>query len=552
MPRTIVFAGILLCLGVLFVPSAAVAQADANDSGIANATEKRATIVGVYPNPVPYDDAGEFVTIAFPPDTNGSRYALRDSHATVTLQRTTSVATAAIDERVVRTYSTHPNVTRELVDEPVSRVSDRMQLANDGEEIRLLRNGTVIDRARYETAKESAIYDPASTDWQSLGATNRPVITGGQSTVEAFVLPDNPERAIEFLERAEERILLAGYTLSSPDAVDALIDAQQRNLTVEVLIDNAPVGGMSRTQVNALEELAEENVRIRLLGGKRARYRYHHAKYAIVDDRALVTTENWKPAGIGGTSSRGWGVITPQESVVEGLVETYRADSGWVDTIPWTDAEPEIVDANQSRGEYPPAFESQSLPVEQTELLVTPENAGDRILKLLDDAKETIDIKQVRIGDRGFPFLQKVLAAADRGVRVRILLSSAWYVEEENRELQAWLQEQAAADDLPLEVRLADPSGNFEKIHAKGVIVDGEYTLVGSINWNNNSINQNREVALLLESEAVGSYFGDVFVADWEAAGEPARTVPIGLLAAVGVGALGALAGARRIQFGGG
>jgi cardiolipin synthase len=46
------------------------------------------------------------------------------------------------------------------------------------------------------------------------------------------------------------------------------------------------------------------------------------------------------------------------------------------------------------------------------------------------------------------------------------------------------LEEEAAADDRPLEVRLADPNGAFEKIHAKGLIVDDDQVVLGSLNWN--------------------------------------------------------------------
>jgi cardiolipin synthase len=314
-----------------------------------------------------------------------------------------------------------------------------------------------------------------------------------------------------------------------------------------VLVDGSPVGGMSAESADALDTLAQAGVEVRALDGERARYRYHHAKYAVADDRALVTTENWKPAGVGGRSSRGWAVITDQQRVVEGLASVFRADMGWVDTVRWESLAPETTEKESATADYPAEFEPQSLPVERTTLLVAPDNAQRETLDMIGSAEESINIKQVRIGGREVPFLQAVLAAAERGVEVRILLSGAWYVAEENRRLQTWLEDQAAARDLPLSVRIAEPDGAYEKIHAKGLVVDGEHTLLGSMNWNNNSVERNREVALLLDGEEVAAYFTAVFDADWEQEG--GRRFPGGLALAVLFAVVLAVLGATRIAF---
>jgi phosphatidylserine/phosphatidylglycerophosphate/cardiolipin synthase-like enzyme len=171
------------------------------------------------------------------------------------------------------------------------------------------------------------------------------------------------------------------------------------------------------------------------------------------------------------------------------------------------------------------------------------------MLDLLDSADESIRVQQVAIGGRKHSLLQATLRAARRGVEVEILLSSAWYVEEDNRALVEWLNDRAEAEDLPLEARTATPGGRYEKIHAKGVVVDGEAAVVGSLNWNNHSARENREVAVLLRGEEVGGFYAEVFDADWEAsAGGPgaANRLPIGLLGAVAIGAVTAVLYARR------
>ena len=539
----VVLAVIALTGGVAGIP---VADSD----GPVSPDEDEPEIVEVYPNPTAARDDGEFITLSVPAGANLSAYTLTDEQARVPLSEaiTSATATAETPDRTRVTFSTNATLTAALSDRQIRPLADRIRLANDGEQVRLLRNGTVVDELHYERATEGQVYDAAAGEWHPLQASEFQPVSASGGTAAVFALPDNPDRAVEFLDSAEERLLLAGYTISSQRVVDTLIEARESGVNVTVLAEGAPVGGLSGDAAAALDSLRRAGIEVQVLGGERARYRYHHAKYAIADDRALVTTENWKPSGTGGQASRGWAVITEQQAIVDGLESVFRADTGWVDTIDWDRFDPTITEGDPAAGDYPSNFEPETVAVEQTTLLLAPDNARQELRRLVEDAEESIDIKQVRIGGEGFPLLQAVLDAAERGVEVRILLSGAWYVEEENRELKAWLEEQADARDLPLSVRIADPDNEFEKIHAKGVVVDEQYTLVGSMNWNNNSFDRNREVALLLESEDAAAYYTEVFDADWERE-DDGRKVSVGVaLVALFVVVL-AILGASRVRF---
>jgi phosphatidylserine/phosphatidylglycerophosphate/cardiolipin synthase-like enzyme len=522
------------------------------------------TITGVYPNPATDGDHGEFVTVDVPAGTDLSEYTLVDDGEPVSLAALVEDNSTATDREL--TLSTNATLTRRLTDRATMRngteravfqVERGLQLANSGDTVSLRHNGTVVDDVRYESAPESEIYHAETREWEPLGATEFAPVTADSGRVEAFVLPDSPDRAVEFLSSAEERILLAGYTLSADRVVETLREASDRGVAVDVLVDGSPVGGMDASVASALDRLERAEIPVSVVGGERARYRHHHAKYAVVDDRALVTTENWKPSGTGGHSSRGWGVITNQSAIVDGLTDTFRADADWVGTVPWSAFErPAVSERNLAEGDgsttrsYPTAFEPESFPVNRTRLLLAPDNARAEIRAAIRAAEDSIDIKQMSVGAPDFAFLQAVVDAAERGVEVRILLSSAWYVEEDNRRLQRWLDDQAAAADLPIETRLATPGDAFEKIHAKGVILDGNRTIIGSINWNENSVQNNREVALLVEGERAAAYFEAVFEADWS--GDDERPIPLGLVAAALVCAL-LTAGfaARQIRWGG-
>lgn len=499
-------------------------------------------------------DAGEFVVVRFPERTDLSEWSLADEQTTVALPN------ATVSGRVA--FSTDPEVAGNLTDLRVLALAGDLAFANDGETVRLVANQTgsstadEVSSTTYENAPEGERWHRGENGsspgwrWTPLGATDFEVARFGRTNATAFVLPDAPEVPVETLREADRRIFLAGYTFTSSRVADALAAAARRGVRVRVVVDDAPVGGMTRREAKLLDSLVARGVEVRVLGGPLARYDFHHAKYAVVDDRALVMTENWKPSGTGGNASRGWGTVVRSETAAEHLADVYEADADWRGATPWSTFRRaksfQPADSPPANGSYPSEVSKRNVNVSSTSILIAPDNAENALVGLLDSANESIRVQQVAIGGRDNPLLRATLRAARRGVEVRILLSSAWYVEENNRALVEWLNDRAEQEGIPLEARMANPRGRYEKIHAKGVVVDGEAAVVGSLNWNNHSARQNREVAVVLHGREAGAYYAEVFDADWRASRGTGTRVPVGLLAGVVLGAIAAIAFAKR------
>ncbi|WP_438267067.1 phospholipase D-like domain-containing protein [Haladaptatus salinisoli] len=522
---------------VLPVPAVATASA-----AVATPHPK---IVAVYPNPVADEDAGEFVVVSFPRRTNLSGWRISDGENAVELPNET------VSGRIA--FSTAPNLTENLTSLRALPIAG-LSLANSGETVVLRRNGAgdrrtaTVDSVAYADAPEGERWRPNGSEWRPLGATERPIVRTDAATVRAFVLPDDPTVPVETLRSADDRILLAGYSFTSRRVARTLVAAANRGVAVRVLVDDAPVGGISRREAAVLDALAERGISVEVIGGERARYAFHHAKYAVVDDRAMVLTENWKPSGTGGRSNRGWGVVVRGAAAAE-LAEVFEADAGWRDTRSWEAFRRgrSFAPAAPANGSYPGRFEPRVVSVESVTVLTAPDNAERGIVSLLRSANESILVQQMTVGGPRQPFVRATLAAARRGVEVRVLLSGAWYARENNRKVVRWLNERADAEGLPLKAKLVEPRG-YEKIHAKGVVVDERHVVVGSLNWNNHSARENREVAVILHGTEAGAYYAEVFRADWKAGG---RRVPVGLCGFVAVGVAGAVWLARReVAFG--
>ncbi|QCJ47879.1 phospholipase D-like domain-containing protein [Haloprofundus sp. MHR1] len=532
-----------VCAGVAS-PALAASTPDAPTNGSTATNGSAASgdpsgrIVELYPNPVHDGDVGEFVVVE---TAGGENWTLSDGESTVAVPSSGRVALAS-----------DPEAARNLTDAPV--VESALLLSNGGERLVLSRDGRVVDVVGYDSAPSGERWlRDADPHWRPRGFEPRPVVETGAADATTFVLPDAPRVPLETLRDADNRLLLAGYTFTSERAAAALRRANDRGVDVRVLVEGGPVGGVSKRQARLLDGLAAEGIDVRVVDGERARYSYHHAKYAVVDDSALVLTENWKPGGTGGHDSRGWGVRVDDAETADELAAVFETDAGWRDAKRWSEyrRSATFVAPEPASDSYAGEFDPNRVEVERVRLLTAPGNAEDAVVAELAEAEESIDVLQPSVGGPRQPFVRATTQAAERGVRVRLLLSGAWYVEEENRVVADRLNEWADSSDAPLSVRLADPRGRYGKVHAKGVVVDGETALVGSLNWNNHSARENREVVVALDGEEAAGYYAEVFAADWRASGDDeSRPFPVGVgVAVVTAAALAAVVGAREIEF---
>ncbi|KAB1191916.1 phospholipase [Haloferax sp. MBLA0076] len=492
-----------------------------------------ARILSALPDPATPDDRGEFVVVRA---SQGTTLVLDDGE-----QQVSFVAPGG-----PVAVTSNPAATANLTDYPT--VAPGLDLANDGETVTLSVDERVVDRLVYDRSREGERLerrDGRNSAWRWWPRTlpRQNVTTHGPAEATLFALPDSPTVPGATLRGADERLLLAGYVVSSSRVADELVAAHQRGVRVEVLVDDAPVGGFPRPSARVLDRLVTAGVTVRVVGDP---YSFHHAKYAVVDDEALVTTENWKPAGTDGRKSRGWGVVVHSPAVATDLATTFADDSNLPATRSWETYRTgrQFVVTDVANGSYPTRVSPETVTADRVSVIRAPDNAEAAVVQRLDAADRRIDVIQPSVEADG-PFVVALKRAAKRGVRVRLLLGSAWYVDDENRELADRLNRWADRTGHPLSVRLARPAGRYGAIHAKGVVAD-DVVVVGSLNWNRHSARENREVAIALSDPAAAAYYRDVFETDWSASRQGAR--PTLVAAAVG-SVLVALAALRYVEF---
>ena len=496
-----------------------------------------ASIAAVAPNPASDGDAGEFVVVEFAEPTNTEGWTLADEDDAAALPNRTLSGTVAL--------STRPAVARNRTDHQVVGLSGDLSLSNAGERVELRAGNRSVDAMTYEDAPTAERWNGES--WTPLGATDFAPMAAENVSLSAFVLPDDAGPPLAVVESAERRLYLAGYTFTSARVTSALAHAAREGVDVRVIVEGGVAGGAPSPEGERLDVLQQSGVDVRVVDGERARYSFHHAKYAVADDCAVVLSENWKPSGTGGHGNRGWGVTVDDAAVADHLADVFRADTGWPDAKPWQVVRENVttVDGAPANDSYPTRFPPVETEAERVEVLLAPENAREGVKELVRSADESLLVEQPRLDSQG-AFANWTIDAARRGVRVRVLLSGKWYNEAENRNTTERLNRVAAEENLDLAAKLVEPRSRFEKVHVKGAVVDGERAVVGSLNWNDHAATENREVIVVVDDPTVGGYYRRAFRADWRGG---AWRLTVGVAAVVAATALAGVATATRITF---
>lgn len=327
--------------------------------------------------------------------------------------------------------------------------------------------------------------------------------SGGRALVAPY---DTFAAFAEVVEGAREALVGEVYTFTSPEMAALVAEAARRGVDVRILVEEDPVGG--RTD-GALAAVAAAGADVRTI--RHGRYSTLHAKWIAADgERALVTTDNWNagafpPDGEGGT--RGYGLLVESEDLALALEDVWERDARGPDVRPWEGtAEPVPPATWRPRGPT-----GVALAPFEGRLLLAPDHALDEVVAAVGSAEREVLAAALRLDPAWSPnpLAESYAAAAARGVDVRVLLAAA----PEGRDNAAAAAALVARGvDARVEV-----SEEVRLLHAKTWVVDGERVLVGSLNGNRASAEDNREVVLDVWSRAAAGYFAQVFGRDRDA-----------------------------------
>ena len=412
---------------------------------------------------------------------------------------------------------------------------DTLRMANAKDALMLYKNELLIQKVAWPDdvkPRKGQIHYLDNGTWDirplMIGQSRFSPAVFRNVSITTFVSPDCSSDMFTYaINQASDEVLLNVYEISSPAIGDLLIAARARGVDVKILVEGGPVGGISQEENEVIRNLSKNGVPVDVMvssDNAPAPYRYDHAKYMVIDRRAiLLTSENFGYTGFppsGTTGNRGWGVYIDDPALAEYFSTIFMTDNSGksIQVYEGSSGNPE----SPPSGKYIAEFAPEHVVGATVRPVIAPETSS-QITDLINSADKSIEIEQAYITNETSyslnPYLSSAINASRRGVHVRVLLDAYWFNiedEKDNDEMAALINRIGISEHIPLEAKCVDLAVNkIEKIHNKGMIVDGHQVLVSSINWNSVSPNFNREAGVIIDDPNVGRYFLDVFEDDW-------------------------------------
>lgn len=297
------------------------------------------------------------------------------------------------------------------------------------------------------------------------------------SEYQLFVQPDEGQAPVlKAIESAKTSVDVAMYIFSSPEAIAAVGAAQARGVAVRVLMESAPFNPTNPNfplPINrrAFEELKAAGVQVRYI---QPRFTYLHQKTIVIDRRtAVVMTANLSRSAF--ESNREYGLVDRSPSDVAEIQAMFEADWAGQEFVP---ADPDLV--------------------------VSPVNSRSRLATLIGKAERSVVVQVEVLGD---PEISRALGErAKLGVDVRVQLAK-FGGKTNDREL-----EELRAAGVKKVRFLKKPV-----VHAKLIIVDGEAAYLGSVNLTTNSMDNNRELGVIVREAPLVKRLNKIADHDWAA-----------------------------------
>jgi phosphatidylserine/phosphatidylglycerophosphate/cardiolipin synthase-like enzyme len=367
--------------------------------------------------------------------------------------------------------------------------------------------------------------------------TNGPVsalVPAGQMT--SFVSPEcSLQCVVDEIHAAGESIRLCAYEFSSAGVCAALASALDRGVSVHVLVDGSPAGGMSDDEVACLSVLEARGADVfeftTIQDGSVRHVLALHPKYMVVDSRrSMVLSENFVDSGLPVDrvfGNRGWGVAFTSSFLAYHLSALFDDDSrrDRKDVLDWG-----LDPRYDPRAAIPKEEAEGTFMVTQTPFTtsqdahvaihVSPDSSPfEPYLCGLIESSSALLAEQFQADAlwesrwtglvSGSPVVSSIGRLVGSGGEASVLLDSSWFNLDRNTVSASALCGEGA------DARLMTESSPITVLHNKGLVLDGERTVVSSNNWVSSSFARNRELAAVVTSAEVASYFSSTFMLDW-------------------------------------
>lgn len=269
------------------------------------------------------------------------------------------------------------------------------------------------------------------------------------------------------IKDAKSEILVEVYLLTDKDVIAALGEANQRGVAVKVMMEEHPYLAVGLNQAtNKL--LAAKNISVKWTSDD---YSLTHEKAMIIDRQKLLVL-NQNLTAVSFQKNREYNVIDTDPTDVALAAKIF--DSDW---------------------------ERQAVELTPSHLVVSPYNSRSTLEDLLKNSSQTIDMELEVVND---PEIENLIKDLAKTREIRVILADFSKIEANKSVAEEFA-------DAGVQVKtLKTPY-----VHAKLLIIDKKNAYIGSINFTTQSMDENRELGIVIsQSKALEELNAD-FASDW-------------------------------------
>jgi cardiolipin synthase len=301
----------------------------------------------------------------------------------------------------------------------------------------------------------------------------------GAQGVRVYIEPDDGEQVItEAIRGARKSVWLEIYILSDRNVIRALEDAANNGIDVRVMLEPHPFGGGSSAS-KTIDQLKAAGARAQYTSPD---FKLTHEKGMIIDaSTAYIMTSNFSRSALGGSSgssgyrNREYGIIDTNAQDVQAVISIFNAD--------WNQTMAQFNDPN---------------------IVVSPINSRSDFNALIGSARQTLFVEAEEMKDSSIE--QALVSAAQRGVHIEVILPAPSGSSGDSNSQGIGTIKQGG-------VQVREDSQLY--MHAKIIVVDGIKAFVGSENISSQSLDQNRELGIIVSDASVLSKLQSTFQTDW-------------------------------------
>lgn len=357
--------------------------------------------------------------------------------------------------------------------------------------------------------------------------------------ITCHVGPDSGWKTLKpFLEGTTESLTVAMYEFYAEHIIETVTRLGEEseaklNMILQVSENDEEVENVLRDSWPDRLEFTRASVS----GPERIFNNSYHTKVAVRDSNSFwLSSGNWSPSSqplikpgseqvLYSKGNREWHVIIEDEPLAKMYEQFIQYDIKQAREVGAPEAAPLMPDLLiPESAMVPEAMVVQDHPFEAKTFattgaavkvmpLMSPDNYAAEVLKLIEGATRSVYLQFSYIRQPSHETFDQIISAIARKMKenldVRVLVGSNQKKEH---------------SDLLVGKRRWKRSmfrRQSNKVHNKGILIDGKIAVVGSNNWSSDGTQYNRDTSLVFYSRPIAQYFTEVFMFDWNNLSKP-------------------------------